>query len=84
MKAIGSKHRIGGYRIIAPIGVGSSSTVFRALDEANGVEVAIKVLADNYSQLPEMRNRFVDEIELLATVNSSACLLYTSPSPRDS
>lgn len=72
MDAIGSKHRIGGYRIIAPIGVGSSSTVFRALDEASGSEVAIKVLADNHSQLPEMRHRFVDEVELLSSIRSPA------------
>ncbi len=72
MEAIGSKHRIGGYRIIAPIGVGSSSTVFRALDEASGTEVAIKVLADNHSHLPEMRHRFVDEVELLSTIKSPA------------
>ncbi len=65
-----AKHRIGGYRVIAPIGAGGSATVYRALDESTGREVAIKVLAENHSLIPEMRRRFVEEVELLATVDS--------------
>ncbi len=64
--------RIGNYRIIAPIGVGSSATVYRAIDESNGYEVAIKVLAENLSLLPEPRQRFFDEAEILLTIQSSA------------
>jgi hypothetical protein len=65
----GRKH-IGGYRIIAPIGAGGFSTVYRALDEASNRQVAIKVLAENHSLVPETRRRFVEEIDLLATVKS--------------
>jgi len=64
--------RIGEYRIIAPIGVGSSATVYRAVEETTGYEVAIKVLAENLSLLPEPRQRFFDEGDILKSVNSPA------------
>ncbi len=65
-----TKQRIGDYRIIAPVGAGGFATVYRALDERTGREVAIKVLAENHSLKSEMRRRFIREIDLLATVNS--------------
>ncbi|MDH3680304.1 MAG: protein kinase [Acidimicrobiia bacterium] len=72
-----ARQHIGGYRVIAPIGVGGSATVYRALDEATGDEVAIKVLADNHSLVPEMRRRFLDEVELLSAVdNRSVARIY--------
>ncbi len=64
--------RIGNYRIVAPIGVGSSATVYRAIDQASGYEVAIKVLAENLSLLPEPRQRFYDEAEILLSIDSPA------------
>ena len=64
--------RIGDYRIIAPIGVGASATVYRAIDENSGYEAAIKVLAENLSLVPEPRQRFYDEAELLMTIDSPA------------
>lgn len=67
-----TKHRIGRYRVIAPIGAGGFATVYRALDESNGHEVAIKVLAENHSLVPDTRRRFVDEVGLLQTVDSQA------------
>lgn len=67
-----TKHHIGRYRVIAPIGAGGFSTVYRALDEASGEEVAIKVLAENHSLVRETRRRFVDEFKLMATVHSPA------------
>lgn len=65
-----TRHRIGRYRVIAPIGAGGFSTVYRALDEENDREVAIKVLAENHSMVPDTRRRFVDEFNLRATVSS--------------
>ena len=64
--------RIGDYRIIAPIGVGASATVYRAIDESTGYEVAIKVLAENLSLMPEPRQRFYDESEILRAIRSPA------------
>ncbi|MEL6983294.1 MAG: protein kinase, partial [Actinomycetota bacterium] len=64
------KHRIGRYRLIAPIGAGGFSTVYRALDEENDQEVAIKVLAENHSLVPDTRRRFVEEFNLRKTVES--------------
>lgn len=65
-----TKHRIGRFRVIAPIGAGGFSTVYRALDEENNREVAIKVLAENHSMVPETRRRFIDEFNLRSTVSS--------------
>lgn len=64
-----ARQYIGRYRVLEPIGVGSSAAVYRALDEDGGLEVAVKVLADNYSLVPEMRQRFLDEIALLMAIN---------------
>ncbi len=65
-----TKHRIGGYRVIAPIGAGGFATVYRALNESSGQEVAIKVLAENHSLVADTRRRFVEEVGLLQTVDS--------------
>ncbi|MEM9562888.1 MAG: serine/threonine-protein kinase [Actinomycetota bacterium] len=65
-----TKHHIGRYRIIAPIGAGGFSTVYRGLDEERHREVAIKVLAENHSLVPDTRRRFMDEYKLRATVTS--------------
>ena len=67
---LGVKHRIGGYRVIAPIGAGGFATVYRALDEETGKEVAIKVLAENHSLVPDTRRRFEEEMGLLMTIKS--------------
>lgn len=63
---------IGPYRVIAPVGIGASASVFRAVDQTSGNEVAVKVLADNHSLVPEMRQRFLDEIDLLMAIDSPA------------
>ncbi len=67
-----TKQYIGLYRILTPIGVGSSATVYRGVDEASETEVAVKVLADNYSLVPEIRQRFLDEIALLMSIRTPA------------
>jgi len=43
------------------IGVGGFSTVYRASDERLGVDVAVKVLAENHSLDADVRERFVEE-----------------------
>ncbi|MGH1489536.1 MAG: serine/threonine-protein kinase [Acidimicrobiales bacterium] len=72
MTPLRTKRYIGGYRVIAPIGAGGFATVYRAINEATGQEVAIKVLAENHSLVADTRRRFLEEIDLLRTVDSQA------------
>ena len=62
--------RIDRYRIIAPIGSGGFATVYRAVDERLGSEVALKVLAENHSLVPDYRERFISEAQHLRRVDS--------------
>ncbi len=59
---------IGPYRVVALIGVGASSTVYRAVRPADGLQVAVKLLADNHSVLPESRRRFADEARVMMNI----------------
>ena len=59
--------KLGPYEILAPIGAGGMGEVYRAQDARLNRNVAIKVSSAQFSE------RFERE----------ACLLYTSPSPRD-
>ncbi len=72
MTALRTKRYIGGYRVIAPVGAGGFATVYRAIDEESGREVAIKVLAENHSLVSDTRRRFLAEIDLLRTVDSQS------------
>jgi hypothetical protein len=62
--------KINRYRIIEPIGSGGFATVYRALDERLGAEVALKVLAENHSLVPDYRERFISEAQHLRRVDS--------------
>jgi eukaryotic-like serine/threonine-protein kinase len=62
--------KIGRYRIIAPIGSGGFATVYRAVDERLSSEVALKVLAENHSLVPDSRERFISEAQHLRRVDS--------------
>ena len=53
--------RIGRYPIEGLIGTGGFATVYRARDERLDDVVAIKVLAENHSLDPQMRERFITE-----------------------
>lgn len=61
---------LGPFRIVAPIGSGGFATVYRARDERLDDDVAIKVLAENHSLDPDIRERFLREARLLRTVAS--------------
>ncbi|MGP5056093.1 serine/threonine-protein kinase [Brachybacterium paraconglomeratum] len=56
MTARGERYRLGGV-----IGAGSFATVHRARDERLDADVAVKVLAENHSLNPEIRERFIAE-----------------------
>ena len=62
--------KIGRYRLIAPIGSGGFATVYRATDERLHNDVALKVLADNHSLVPDYRERFISEAQHLRRVDS--------------
>ena len=61
--------RIGGYQILALLGVGGMGEVYRALDTKLGREVAFKVLPASFAQDPDRRTRFEREARMLAALN---------------
>ena len=68
MSAHGS---VGRYRLQEVIGVGSFATVHRAVDERLDATVVVKILAENHSLNPEVRERFIAEGRALRKVRSS-------------
>lgn len=62
--------RLGRYEVDELIGVGAFATVFRARDDRLDTEVALKVLAENHSFDPDLRERFITEGHLLRRVAS--------------
>ncbi|GAB3811188.1 serine/threonine-protein kinase [Tessaracoccus terricola] len=67
-----SQH-LGRYRLEEAIGVGSFATVHRAVDEHLDDVVAVKVLAENHSMSPEIRERFIAEGRALRRVGGEHC-----------
>lgn len=63
--------RLGHYLLGDVIGVGSFATVYRATDERLDDEVVVKVLAENHSLNPEIRERFIGEGRSLRRVEGS-------------
>ena len=61
--------RIGKYLARRALGAGSFATVWLAYDELLDAEVAVKVLADNWAQHPDVRRRFIDEAKLLRRID---------------
>jgi serine/threonine protein kinase len=53
--------RLAHYQVGEAIGAGSFATVHRAVDERLNDTVAIKILAENHSLNPEIRERFIAE-----------------------
>jgi serine/threonine protein kinase len=61
--------RLGGYEILAQIGVGGMGEVYQARDTRLKRDVALKVLPDTFAQDTDRLARFQREAELLATLN---------------
>lgn len=55
------QERLGHYLLQQVIGVGSFATVYQAVDERLNATVVIKLLAENHSLNPEIRERFIAE-----------------------
>ena len=61
--------RIGKYLVEKALGAGSFATVWLAFDELLETRVAIKVLADNWSRSPDIRQRFIGEARILRRID---------------
>ena len=61
---------IGPYRLERVLGTGSFATVWLAFDDVLDREVAVKILADNWSRDHDVRRRFLAEARVLLTVES--------------
>ncbi|WP_146341190.1 serine/threonine-protein kinase [Nesterenkonia sp. NBAIMH1] len=64
--------QVGRYRLEEVIGVGSFATVHRASDDLLGDTVVVKLLAENHSLNPEIRERFIGEGRYLRKIRSAA------------
>src|SRR6201991_2582780 len=53
--------KLGSYRLVQPLGSGGMSSVFRAVHEATGHEVAVKVLPRTLAKNPVLLQRFLRE-----------------------
>ncbi|HEV2778456.1 MAG TPA: serine/threonine-protein kinase [Actinophytocola sp.] len=62
--------RIGRYRVLKWLGSGGFATVWLAEDENLDARVAIKVLADNWINSLDVRDRFVEEARILRRADS--------------
>lgn len=62
--------KIGRYDIVRIAGSGGFATVYEGFDPRLDARVAIKVLADNWSQNPETRRRFRQEAVILRRLGS--------------
>jgi Protein kinase domain len=61
---------IGPYRLERVLGTGSFATVWLALDGVLERQVAVKILADNWSRDHDVRRRFLAEARVLLTAES--------------
>ena len=61
--------RLGGYQIVALLGVGGMGEVYRAHDARLGRDVAVKILPRAFAADPERLSRFEREARTLAALN---------------
>jgi serine/threonine protein kinase len=61
---------IGRYRLQSKIGAGAFATVWRGYDDDLDIDVAVKVLADNWASRADVRERFLAEARLMRRIAS--------------
>jgi serine/threonine protein kinase len=62
--------KIGRYRVVRLLGSGGFASVWLGTDDTLDEPVAIKVLAENWAHVPDVRNRFLQEARLLRQADS--------------
>lgn len=62
--------QIGPYRVQRRVGAGAFATVWLATHPKTGQSVAVKVLADNWSEDPDTRGRFLNEARIMRRIRS--------------
>ncbi len=58
-----------GYKVVSKLGEGGMATVYKAIQESLQRPVAIKILAANMKELPEIEKRFENESLIIAQLN---------------
>lgn len=67
---LGSLSSIGRYEVVERLGSGGFATVYLVRDPVLDSQVAAKVLAENWTGSPEIRDRFIREAQLLRRIDS--------------
>ncbi len=69
--------KLGPYEIVAPVGAGGMGEVYRAHDTRLGRDVAIKVLPQQFSSDPDLKQRFEREARAISSLSHpNICALY--------
>jgi Tol biopolymer transport system component len=75
--SVGAGSRLGPYEILAPLGAGGMGEVWRARDTRLERTVAVKVLPEDRSRSPEVRQRFEREAKTISQLSHpNICALY--------
>jgi eukaryotic-like serine/threonine-protein kinase len=75
--ALASGMKLGPYEIVAPVGAGGMGEVYRAHDTRLGRDVAIKVLPQQFSTDPDLKQRFEREARAISSLSHPhICPLY--------
>ena len=62
--------RLGKYKIVEQLGIGGMGIVLKGYDSGLDRYVAIKVIKENFSQVPDFKERFLNEAKNLARINT--------------
>jgi eukaryotic-like serine/threonine-protein kinase len=69
--------KLGPYEIIAPLGAGGMGEVYRARDTRLGRDVAIKILPQHLTEMPDAKLRFEREARAVSSLNHAhICMLH--------